>query len=172
MVIKIPPHLAYVATLPCNLSLMACFADINVSQGSVAYISNVWWDFNNRLTANLPRNLPVKKFLKSVTVWQNYGDESVAPFFGPPRIYLRPNQKPNQGHITPRRPHRALVPYTSRLFGHQRSYTKRLIIAPAHTHGNVIVVLVYELTVRHLLSLSRNTLTAPEDMPPCNMMLY
>ena len=30
------PHLKYVATLPCNLSLMACFADINVSQGSVA----------------------------------------------------------------------------------------------------------------------------------------
>ena len=26
----------YVAALPCNLSLMACFADINVSQGSVA----------------------------------------------------------------------------------------------------------------------------------------
>ena len=31
-----PPHLKYVATLPCNLSLTACFADINVSQGSVA----------------------------------------------------------------------------------------------------------------------------------------
>ena len=31
-----PSHLTYVATLPCNLSLMACFADINVSQGSVA----------------------------------------------------------------------------------------------------------------------------------------
>jgi len=31
-----PPHLKYVATLPCNLSLMACFADGNVSQGSVA----------------------------------------------------------------------------------------------------------------------------------------
>jgi len=31
-----PPHLKYAATLPCNLSLRACFADINVSQGSVA----------------------------------------------------------------------------------------------------------------------------------------
>ena len=30
-----PPHLKYVATVPCNLSLMACFADINFSQGSV-----------------------------------------------------------------------------------------------------------------------------------------
>jgi len=31
-----PPHLKYAAALPCNLSLMACFADVNVSQGSVA----------------------------------------------------------------------------------------------------------------------------------------
>jgi len=30
-----PPRLKYVATLPLPLSLMACFADINVSQGSV-----------------------------------------------------------------------------------------------------------------------------------------
>ena len=29
-------HLKYLATLPCDLSLMACFADINASQGSVA----------------------------------------------------------------------------------------------------------------------------------------
>ena len=38
------PHLKYVATLPCNLSLMACFADINVSQGCVA-TCKVGWDF-------------------------------------------------------------------------------------------------------------------------------
>jgi len=31
-----PPQLKCVATLPCNLSLMARFADINDSQGSVA----------------------------------------------------------------------------------------------------------------------------------------
>jgi len=31
-----PPHLKYAATLPCNLSSRACFADITVSQGSVA----------------------------------------------------------------------------------------------------------------------------------------
>jgi len=30
------PHLKYAATLPFNLSLRACFADINVLQGSVA----------------------------------------------------------------------------------------------------------------------------------------
>ena len=31
-----PPNLKYAAILPCNLSLRACFADINVSRGSVA----------------------------------------------------------------------------------------------------------------------------------------
>ena len=31
-----PPHLKYVATLPCNISLMDYFTDIHVSQGSVA----------------------------------------------------------------------------------------------------------------------------------------
>jgi len=31
-----PPHLKYVVTRPCNLLLMACFGDINVSQCSVA----------------------------------------------------------------------------------------------------------------------------------------
>ena len=35
-IIVTPVHLNYGATLPCNLSLMARFADINVSQGSVA----------------------------------------------------------------------------------------------------------------------------------------
>ena len=38
-----PPHVKYVAILPCNLSLMACFADINVSQG--CNICKVRWDF-------------------------------------------------------------------------------------------------------------------------------
>ena len=58
-----PPHLKYVglATLPCTLSLMARFADINVSQGSVAARARCGGIFNIHLTANLPRNLPVKK---------------------------------------------------------------------------------------------------------------
>jgi len=82
-----PPHLKYVATLPCNLSLKACFADINVSQGSVATYARCGGIFDIRLTANLPRNLAVKKFLKSVKNSHNYGHESVAPFFGPPFSY-------------------------------------------------------------------------------------
>jgi len=31
--LAIPPHVTYVATLPCNLSLMSGFVEINVSQG-------------------------------------------------------------------------------------------------------------------------------------------
>ena len=48
----------------CNLSLMACFADINVSQGSVATYAKCDASFNIQLTTNLPRNFPVKKSLK------------------------------------------------------------------------------------------------------------
>ena len=55
-----PPYFKYVATLPCNLTFMACFADINVSQGSVAtYARNAGITYN-QFTANLPGNLPVK----------------------------------------------------------------------------------------------------------------
>jgi len=56
-----PPDLKYVATLPCNLSLMVCFADINVSQGSVATYARCGGMVDINLTANLLRNLPVKK---------------------------------------------------------------------------------------------------------------
>jgi len=45
---------------------MACFADINVSQGSVATYARFGGIFDIHLTANLRRNLPVKKFLKSI----------------------------------------------------------------------------------------------------------
>ena len=54
-----PPHLKYAATLPCNLSLSACFADNNVSQGSVATYSRYGGIFNIRFTTSLPGNLPV-----------------------------------------------------------------------------------------------------------------
>ena len=63
---------------------MACFAEINVSQGSVATYARCGGIFDIYLTANLQRNLPVKKFLKSVKNWQNYGHESVAPFLAHP----------------------------------------------------------------------------------------
>jgi len=38
---------------------MACFADINVSQGNVATNARCGGIFNIHLTANLPRNLAV-----------------------------------------------------------------------------------------------------------------
>jgi len=43
------PHLEYAATLPCNLSLTACFADINVSQGGVATYARCGAIFNMHL---------------------------------------------------------------------------------------------------------------------------
>jgi len=61
--LTIPPHFKYVATLPCNFSLMACFADNNVSQGSVVTYARCAGMFNYHLTANLLRNLPVKKIV-------------------------------------------------------------------------------------------------------------
>jgi len=60
------PHLKYVATLPCNLSLMACFADVNISRGSVATYAKCRGIVDIHLTANLPTNLPVEKNRKSV----------------------------------------------------------------------------------------------------------
>ena len=64
---------------------MACFADINVSQGSVATCASCGGTFNIHLTANLPRNLPVKVF-KSVNIWQNYGHDINDRLFGIRRI--------------------------------------------------------------------------------------
>jgi len=46
---------------------MGCFADTNVSQGSVATYAKCGGIFNIHLTANLPSNLPVN-FFKSVKI--------------------------------------------------------------------------------------------------------
>jgi len=59
LLLTTPTHLKYVATLPCNLSLMACFTDINVLQGNVAIFARCGETFDIRLTANLQRNFPV-----------------------------------------------------------------------------------------------------------------
>ena len=65
---------------------MACFADINVSQGSVATDARFGGIFNICFTAYLPnlQSSSDKKYCKSVTIWQNYCHESVAPFFAHP----------------------------------------------------------------------------------------
>jgi len=78
-----PPHLKYVATLPCNLSLMACFADINISQVCVATYARCGWIFYIHLTTNFSRNLPVKIFNWSRL--HRIVAMSICPrFFGPP----------------------------------------------------------------------------------------
>jgi len=77
---------------------MTCFADIIVSQGSVATHARCGGIFNIHLTTNLPRNLSVN-FLNSVKIWQSYGYESVAYFFWPTlykSLSLRPSL--NRGH--------------------------------------------------------------------------
>jgi len=43
--------------------LIVCFADVNVSQGSVATYARCGETFSIHLTANLPRNLSVKIFV-------------------------------------------------------------------------------------------------------------
>jgi len=65
-----PPHLKYAATLPCNLSLMACFADINVSQGCVATYARCGGIFDIHLTTTLQRNLPVKNLAYRLTFYR------------------------------------------------------------------------------------------------------
>jgi len=63
--LTIPPHLKYIATqttLPYNLSLVACFTDINVSQGNVATYATCGGIFNIHLIANVLRNVPVNLF--------------------------------------------------------------------------------------------------------------
>jgi len=47
-----PPHLKYEATLPCNLSFVVFFTDINASRGTVATYSRCCGIFNIHLTAN------------------------------------------------------------------------------------------------------------------------
>jgi len=65
-----PTHLKYVATLPCNLSLMACFAGSNVSQNSVAtyMYARCCGILNMHLATHSPRNLPANKIFKSVQI--------------------------------------------------------------------------------------------------------
>jgi len=63
LLLTTPPDVKYVPTLPCNLSLMACFADVNVSQGSVTTYARCGGISSIHLSANSPRTLPVKNVL-------------------------------------------------------------------------------------------------------------
>ena len=70
---------------------MACFAEINVSQGSVATYARCSGIADIHLTANLPSNLPVKKFLKRLRIDRIMVMSLChgSAFFGPPSITSR-----------------------------------------------------------------------------------
>jgi len=87
-----PQPLKYVATLPCNLSLMACFGDTDISQGSVATYARCGGIFNIHLTANLLRNLPARTFFNRSTF---YRIMVTAPLFWP-TLYVRLGQQTEQ----------------------------------------------------------------------------
>ena len=72
-----PLHLKYAATLQCNLSLMACFADINVSQGSVATYARCSKIFNIHLTADL-RRLRFDRIMV-MSLWPHFLAHPVCP---------------------------------------------------------------------------------------------
>jgi len=59
---------------------MSCFGEINVSPGNVQHMQGAVGFLLPVYLQIYQRNLPVKIFLKSVKIWQNYGRESVAPF--------------------------------------------------------------------------------------------
>jgi len=68
-----PPHLKYVVTLPRNLSLIACFADINVLQGSVATYARCGGMFNYLMLC--PHISSVDKIIV-LHILYNYVDKS------------------------------------------------------------------------------------------------
>jgi len=74
--------------LSCDLSLITIhisdcrqFSDIHISQGSAATYLRCGRIFNFEFVANLPMNLPVKEFRKSVNIWGSYGQEFSVLFF-------------------------------------------------------------------------------------------
>ena len=76
----------YIFTIPCNLSLVACFLTLMlVTQGNVATYARCGGILNspNHFTANLLENFPVKELWRSVMIWQNSGHEFGVQFFQP-----------------------------------------------------------------------------------------
>jgi len=61
---KIPPHLTYVATLPCETLMSAKQAINDKLQGSVATYFRCGWVVNNRIKKALLLSVWVKKSVK------------------------------------------------------------------------------------------------------------
>jgi len=71
--LKIPPHLAYVATLPCDTSMAAKQAINDKLQGSVATYLRCSGNVNNQIMKGLLLSLRI--FFKSVNIWQSFKQE-------------------------------------------------------------------------------------------------
>ena len=64
------------------------FYTFYISQGSAATQLRCGGMPSNHFTTNFSWNAAMKKFRKSVIIWQRYGHNFVAYFFGPPCIYV------------------------------------------------------------------------------------
>jgi len=73
--LRIPLHLAFVATLPCETIMSAKQAINDKLQGSAATYWKCDGVFNNRIKKKLLLSLWVRKFFKSVNIWQRYKQE-------------------------------------------------------------------------------------------------
>jgi len=89
---------------------MACYVDINVSQGSVAAYASCDGIFDIRLTANLPGNHSVKKILNGLrtgritvmSLWPRFLAHPV--YYGPAslsaRLYVCPSVRHRPSQVT------------------------------------------------------------------------
>jgi len=72
---KMPPHLAYVATLPCETLMSAKQAINDKLQGSVAAYLRCGGVVNNQIKKGLLLSLQVKVVLQLVNIWHSYKQE-------------------------------------------------------------------------------------------------
>jgi len=73
-ILKIPPHLAYIAALPCKTLMSEKQAINDKLQGSVATYLKCGGVVNNHIRKGLLLSLSVI-FFKSVNIWQSYKQE-------------------------------------------------------------------------------------------------
>jgi len=73
-ILTIPPHLAYVITLPCETLMLAKQAINDKLQGTVAAYLRCGGVVNNQIKKGLLLSVSVNSF-KSVNIWQSYKKE-------------------------------------------------------------------------------------------------
>ena len=73
--LNIPPHLAYVATLPCETLMSAKQAIKDKLQGSVTAYLSCGAVVNKQIKKGLLLSRGVEIFFKSVNIWQSYKQE-------------------------------------------------------------------------------------------------